>query len=318
MKAGWVVLLRNTRTTDSLRPGRMCEFLARSSRACAVCALLTVIVVASVAGAFLLRSRSSQRPLIEGRIEPEAVVASATLGGRVKAVLARRGDHVEAGQILVRFEAEDLDARMEQARGILALAPAGTIVTTASFVERVPPAVWASLLQTDPVRLEAEHEYADALAAVERDGNAANKARLRRAETLRVAAFRRTDELRPQTLANLESIRGEADRMMRWLMTQRGRLDTQSPVGGIIDMLDLAVGEDVRPGTPVALVVLPGRWVVRARAPYPPGSPVAVLLPNGDRVSAITTDAGGEGQVRVLLSSAAANLRPGDAVRLEF
>jgi hypothetical protein len=30
---------RNTRTTDSLRPGRMGEFLARWGRACAACAL---------------------------------------------------------------------------------------------------------------------------------------------------------------------------------------------------------------------------------------------------------------------------------------
>src|SRR5260221_13151520 len=32
-------LLRNSRTTDSLRPGRMGEFLARWRRACAACTL---------------------------------------------------------------------------------------------------------------------------------------------------------------------------------------------------------------------------------------------------------------------------------------
>ena len=43
MRAGLfaVLLLRNTRTTDSLRPGRMGEFLARWCRACAACALLS-------------------------------------------------------------------------------------------------------------------------------------------------------------------------------------------------------------------------------------------------------------------------------------
>ncbi len=47
-------LFRNTRTTDSLRPAGKGEFLARSSRACAACALLAT-------------SRHRARRNVEGR-----------------------------------------------------------------------------------------------------------------------------------------------------------------------------------------------------------------------------------------------------------
>ena len=39
-RAGRQFYFEEPRTTDSLRPGRMGEFLARSSRACAACALV--------------------------------------------------------------------------------------------------------------------------------------------------------------------------------------------------------------------------------------------------------------------------------------
>lgn len=280
--------------------------------------LLAAFAVAAGVALLLLSGHVSKPATFEGRIEPEAVIAAATLGGRVKSVLARRGQHVDAGQVLVRFEAEDLDARMKQAQAALALAPPGVIATTASFVERVPSSIWASLLQTDPVRLAAEREYGDALAAAERDGTVAARARLKRAETLRVSAFRRTDDLRPQTLVNLEKVRAEAERTLLWFTAQRERLDVQSPVGGIVELLDLTAGDNVMPGAAVALVALPGRWVVTSRAQYPSGSPVEVLLPDGVRIRAKTADTGGDGHVRVLVSSLAANIHAGDAVGLRF
>jgi HlyD family secretion protein len=254
----------------------------------------------------------------QGRIEPEAVVAAATLGGRVKAVLVQRGQNVETGQVLVQFEAEDLDTRMKQVQTMLALAPPGVIETTASFVERVPPSTWVSLLRTDPVRIEAEREYAEALAAVERGGTGAARARLRRAERLRVTAFRRTGDFQPQSLVNLEKVRAEADRTMLWLASQRERLEVRSPVNGVVELLDLAVGDSVMPGAAVALVALPGKWEVTARCPYPAGKPVEVQLPDGTRLRAETADAGGDGHVRVLVSTSSAGIRAGDTVWLRF
>ena len=280
--------------------------------------VLTASAVASALVLVLARSRGEAPALIHGRMEPEAVVAAAVLGGRVEAVLARRGQHVEAGQVLVRFDAQELDERLSRASAALREAPAHVIATTASFVERVPPATWASLLQTDPARLQAEREYVAALASMESNGNAAAHARLKRAEAQRVTAFRRADDLRPHTLANLETVRAEAQRTILWLKSQRERLEVRSPVSGTVELLDLMAGDTVMPGAAVALVDLPGRWVVTARGRRASGIPVEVRLPDGTRVDATTADVAEDGQVRVLLSTAASGARAGDAVGLRF
>ena len=281
-------------------------------------AILAAFIVAAVTGFLLIPGHGRQPEAFEGRIEPEAVITAATLGGRVKSVLAHRGQHVEAGQVLVSFEAEELDARVKQARAVLALAPPGVIATTASFVERVPPSIWASLLQTDPVRVEAEREYAEALAAAERDGTAAARAQLKRAESSRVAAFQRIDDLRTQTLVSLEKVRAEAERTMLWLSSQRERLEVRSPVSGIIELLDLTAGDDVMPGGAVALVAVPGKWVVTSSGQYPVGSPVEVVLPDGAHIRAKTADTGGDGHLRVLVFTLATGIHAGDTVGLRF
>jgi multidrug resistance efflux pump len=280
-----------------------------------------VLAALGIAGlvAFLTRSdHGDAAPTSVGRIEPEAVIAAATLGGRVKSVHAQRGQHLNVGDVLVRFEADELDARMKRVQEVVALAPLGVIATTASFVERVPPSMWASLLQTDPVRLDAEREYVEALAAVERDGTPAARARLNRAQILRVSAIRRVDELRPQALTHLEKVRAEAESTMSWLSDERQRLDVKSPVSGVVELLDLKVGDRVMPGTGVALLALPGKWVVTSSGQYPPGSAVEVSLPNGDRIRAKTVDPGADGHVRIRISTTTATVQAGDLVGLRF
>lgn len=279
--------------------------------------VLAILGIAGVA-AFLTLPRGGAVTSSVGRIEPEAVIAAATLGGRVKSVHAHRGQHVNVGDVLVRFEAEELDARLKRVHDVVALAPAGVIATTSSFIERVPPSTWASLLQTDPVRLDAEREYVDALAATEREGTPAAVARLNRAKTLRVSAIRRADELRPQALTQLEKVRAEAESAMSWLGEQRERLDVKSPVSGIVEVLDLKVGDSVLPGAAVALLALPGKWVVTSRGEYPSGSAVEESLANGVRIRATTAEPAGTGRVRIRISTTAANVQAGDAVGLRF
>lgn len=286
---------------------------------------LGLITAAAVAVALMAMTVTMVRPqargerskTIEGRMEPEVAVASAALGGKVESVLVRRGQSVKAGQVLVRFDARELDQRLSQAEAALRQAPAEVIATTASFVERVPPATWASLLQSDPARLVAEQEYVAALAAFEGERTASARVRLRRAEAQRVSAYQRADELRPQTLSKLENMRAEAQKTIRWLATQRDRLEVRSPVNGTVELLELAPGDTVLPGAAVALIDLPHRWVVTAPGRHASGTPVDLQLPGGTRLRASTV-AAKDGLFRVLLSTQAADARAGAAVELQF
>ena len=55
-----------------------------------------------------------------GRIESVQVDVAAKYGGRIKEVLAREGDMVEAGQILVRMDTDELEAELEKDKAKLA------------------------------------------------------------------------------------------------------------------------------------------------------------------------------------------------------
>ena len=82
-------LPRNTRTTDSLRPGRRVEFLARRCRACAACALLLIVLFAVAASG---QERWQSRSLI---LTTQGVAAtSQTPASQVAALVLGRGGSV--------------------------------------------------------------------------------------------------------------------------------------------------------------------------------------------------------------------------------
>ncbi|MBS1213422.1 MAG: HlyD family efflux transporter periplasmic adaptor subunit [Proteobacteria bacterium] len=67
---------------------------------------------------------SDTKLLASGVLEARNINVGSKVGGRVVRVLAREGDRVESGQVLVEFDGSEQAARVEQARGRLALARA--------------------------------------------------------------------------------------------------------------------------------------------------------------------------------------------------
>ncbi len=59
-----------------------------------------------------------------GTIEADDVRVASTVGGRVAEVLAREGERVEAGDVLLRFDTTDLELQVEQARAAVRAATA--------------------------------------------------------------------------------------------------------------------------------------------------------------------------------------------------
>lgn len=59
-----------------------------------------------------------------GTVEARDIHVGSKVGGRIAKVLAREGDRVEAGQVLITFEDKDLEAQLDQARARLEQAKA--------------------------------------------------------------------------------------------------------------------------------------------------------------------------------------------------
>jgi multidrug efflux pump subunit AcrA (membrane-fusion protein) len=80
-----------------------------------------IILIAAAAGAaYYIRSAGAGTALeLSGTIEARNIRVGSKVGGRVAEVLAREGDRVEAGQVLLTFEDDELEAALQQAQASL-------------------------------------------------------------------------------------------------------------------------------------------------------------------------------------------------------
>jgi multidrug resistance efflux pump len=73
-----------------------------------------VVSLAAASGWWWLRGERGAELHLQGTVEIQEVRLGSKIGGRVAEVLIREGDLVQAGQLLVRFEAPELEAQREQ------------------------------------------------------------------------------------------------------------------------------------------------------------------------------------------------------------
>ena len=89
-------------------------------------ALIVVVAVVAVCAmaAYGFFGRRSSSLTASGTLEARNISVGSKVGGRVAEVLVREGDHVQPGQLLVKFEDSELQASALQARGQLEQAKA--------------------------------------------------------------------------------------------------------------------------------------------------------------------------------------------------
>jgi HlyD family secretion protein len=84
-----------------------------------------ILILVGVAGHFTYERWIKEEPLpvgliqANGRIEGDHVAVSSKFSGRVKALLAREGDTVQTGQLLVQLDDPQVQARVKQAKHAL-------------------------------------------------------------------------------------------------------------------------------------------------------------------------------------------------------
>ena len=118
-------------------------------------------------GILFVRMRAGvESPTLKtGMVSPLLTIPRARFGGIVREVYAKTGDRVESGQLLVRFEAKELEARLVQLRKAAQAAEAA--VKGGNAIAQIPAQVRQSLSEMHPDTIQAEQEYVDALAALD-------------------------------------------------------------------------------------------------------------------------------------------------------
>ena len=82
--------------------------------------VVIVVVVAALLAGLLYSQRKPSSVQVSGFIEADDIHLGSRVGGRVKSVLVREGQRVQAGEVLVELEPHDLQARLNEAEAKLA------------------------------------------------------------------------------------------------------------------------------------------------------------------------------------------------------
>jgi HlyD family secretion protein len=144
-------------------------------------AIRTVIIIAAMAAAFYVLYQQQQKPvpaIVSGILEGVDANLGSRVGGRVQKVIIREGQPVKAGQEILKLEAEDLVAKLAEAR-------AQVPVTEAAYERLTKGFRSEEIAQARADRDQAKAAYDEAVAGP----------RLQEIKTARAAVAQATAEL---------------------------------------------------------------------------------------------------------------------------
>jgi len=220
----------------------------------------TLVLIFTLAGCKPAQSPDS----VSGTIETDEARVASRYGGRVQNVLAREGDALADGQVVVELDAAELGARRELLAAQLAEAVAGPRKEEIAAAK----AEWeAQVAQLDLARIErkrAEELFATKTAPeAERDRAVTTEQALEKG----VAAARSRYDLllagtRPEQIAQTRAQLAELD-------TQLREMKISAPTNCVLEVLSVKVGDVLAPNQPVATLLLTNHIWVRVFVPEP-------------------------------------------------
>jgi multidrug resistance efflux pump len=199
-----------------------------------------------------------------GAIEVDETRVASRYGGRVEEVLAREGDPLEPGQIVVKLDAAELKARYAQAAAVLEESKAGPRKEELESAKNDWQAVAAELeyARADAKRA-AELFLENTVPAAERDRATSRAASLEKS----VAAARSRYDLllagtRPEKIA-------QAEAQLREIETQIREMEIVAPTNAVLEVLHVKLGDVLAPNENVATLLLANHLWVRVYVPAP-------------------------------------------------
>ncbi len=218
---------------------------------------LLVIAAASLVAVRVLTGVNSKFNK-HASIHPLLSIPHARFGGIVSQVLAKAGDPVANGQILLRFEVKELELRLSHLRQAAKAAEAA--VKGGDAIAQIPNQARQYLYEMHPETMRAEREYVEALAAVEQAQGASLqscKLRLASASEKRMSVRRRLAKLFAGSangedpgvyLTEITKSISDVEKLLQ-------NAELRSSSVSIVELLDAQPGDRVEPGQPMAVLV---------------------------------------------------------------
>jgi HlyD family secretion protein len=223
--------------------------------------------------------RKARAPLEwSGTIEAYTVTVGSRVGGRVKEVLVREGDHVKAGQPLLTLEPGDLPGQELQAKGQVeqAQANAAKVASHGEGPRAQEIAASRSRLEAQEAAVEkARQDLKRAETLVEQKVETQRtlddaRTGLRNASAQRDALRAGVEELLRGTPQDVKSAQGQLDSAQGRLQQVQSLLDeltVRAPRDARIETLDLRPGDILAPNSAAAKLLEPGQLFVRIYVP---------------------------------------------------
>jgi HlyD family secretion protein len=241
--------------------------------------VLGALAIVAVIGYVAWKRHLASLPLEwSGTIEARKVEVGSRQGGRVKEVLVREGDQVNAGQPLLRLESGDLEAQKLQAQGQLEQADANFTRVSGQGLSsrRQEVAAARARLQTQEIALEkAVLDYnrtktlftAGVSTKVEMD-NADST--LRNATAQRSMLEAQLEQVLRGTPEDVRAANGQLDvarGRLQQIETMLNELTVRSPVSARVETLDLRPGDLLAPDAIAVKLLEPEQLYLRIYVP---------------------------------------------------
>jgi HlyD family secretion protein len=236
--------------------------------------LLVPVVAALVAGC----AANDDAQQMHGTLERDRLELVAESNERIVELHVHEGDHVAAGDLLLRQEAGTMQARLDQARAAVVEAERRLADAVAGPRQREIDQARAALGGAESSFATELKEYERVDALVERkllSASSRDQARARRDAALAArdearARLRLLEEgTRPEQVRQARAAVDRARASLAELETSAARYEVRAPRGGLVEALPYELGERPAAGAPLVLLLADGVPYARIYVPEP-------------------------------------------------
>lgn len=222
-------------------------------------------------GMTFLGCSKADKPMLVGMAETREIMVASKLAGRLAKVEVAEGDTVEEGDIVATINSPELDAKVEQARGMLKSAEARlSMARKGARIEEIRMAETA-LAQASEARKLAETTWkrvskllADSVIPRQQADEAEFK--WRSAQENETQAMTRLEMMRngarSEEVSALEGAVQSARNALSEAQSWSRETVVYSPVGGVVQRRYLGAGEIAMAGAPILVLIRPEEtWI---------------------------------------------------------
>jgi membrane fusion protein YbhG len=238
--------------------------------------VIVVVVVLALAALLVYSQHRPRANHVSGFIEADDIRVGSRVGGRVKSVAVREGQHVKPGELLIELEPYDLLQRQAEAKAKRAEL-AATLAKRQAGPRKQEIAAAQARLDAAAANVElAKITYTRVKSSAEARATSATEldqadATLKDALAQQNARQHELDELnegtRPEEIDEAKAALEAAQASLDQIGQQIKELTISSPVDGVVEAVDLQPGDLVAANAPVLSLLDTSNYWVRAYVP---------------------------------------------------